>query len=136
MGRILTIRLSAVTFAEDDVAKTWPKLCLLAWPGQGEIRSGAWARTVFPQKLAASVAVSRTVYGVRELAEALLEESRFGNWSVVTAQSLSEFLPNIEKSIAALDTALGEWQPGAAVTASDALEDALDALEHGVELDN
>ena len=136
MGRILTIRLSAVTFAEDDVAKTWPKLCLLAWPGQGEMRSGAWVRTLLPPKLAASVAVPRTAYGVRELAEALLEESRFGNWSVVTAQSLSEFLPNIEKSIAALETALGDWQPGAAIAASDALEDALDALERDVVLEN
>ena len=32
MGRILFIRVSAVTFDEKDVIKAWPTLCAVVWP--------------------------------------------------------------------------------------------------------
>ena len=31
MGRILFIRVSAATYNEEDVLKTWPNLCAFAW---------------------------------------------------------------------------------------------------------
>ena len=32
MGKILQIRVSAWTYNEDDVPRTWPRLCSAVWP--------------------------------------------------------------------------------------------------------
>ena len=136
MGRILSIRLSATTYKEEDVAKTWPKLCSLAWPGLGTLRPGEWTRTNESAMLGSSVAAVSRAFGVRELVDSLLEQGRFGNWKHETAKSLEALLPKLEKSMDALDTALGDWQPGAANTASDAVEDTLDIMEKNVLLED
>ena len=127
MGRVLTIRLSAVTYREEDVFRTWPHLCDLAWPGKGQIFSSGWKPN--PGVFAPPVAADPVRRGVVELANALLEESRLGDWVNAAKNSLQSELADLEKALRQLETALADWQPQVANSASNAVEDSLDALE-------
>ena len=127
MGRVLTIRLSAVTYNEEDVFRSWPHLCGLAWPGKGQIFSDGWKPD--PASFAPPVTAESVRRGVAELAAGLLEESRLGDWDKAVKSSLQPGLADLEKAVRQLETALADWQPQAANTASNALEDCLDALE-------
>ncbi len=127
MGRILTIRLSAVTYSEEDVFRAWPRLCDLAWPGKGQVFSDGWKPN--PESFAPPVAADRVRRGVVELANALLEESRLGDWDDTVQNSLRPELASLEKAVRQLETALADWQPQAANLASNSIEDSLDALE-------
>ena len=53
MGRILTVRVSAVTYDDGEVFRAWPDLCALAWPGQGEVSGRAWVPHIVSAALAA-----------------------------------------------------------------------------------
>lgn len=127
MGRILAIRLSAVTYNEEDVFRSWPQLCALAWPGKGKMCGTTWqpAPDFFPPPVHAEP-VSR---GVVALAHTLLEESRFGGWDTALKSRLERDLAGLQTAVEQLETALADWQPQAANRASDALEDRLDSLE-------
>lgn len=127
MGRVLTVRLSAVTYSEEDVYKTWPSLCALAWPGQGETRSGAW-RPCAPA-FVGPVAPEKRTRGVVDLAHDLLEESRFGDWEPGLKNLLEQHLADLAAARSVLDKALEDWQPREANRATDMIEDVLDKLE-------
>lgn len=127
MGRILTVRLSAVTYNDEDVFRTWPALCALAWPGQGETRSGVWRPSA--PSFGGPVPPEKKTRGVPDLVRDLLEEARFGNWEAGLQDRLKQELADLGTVLAALDKALEDWQPQAANKATDSLEDILDKLE-------
>ncbi len=129
MGRILAIRLSAVTYDEAEVFRAWPSLCALAWPGVGEMRGGEWKPAAVSAALAAPVAAQPARRGVVELARALAEEAALGDWPDARKKALENDLNALEKQLGALEKALGDWQPQAAHAASTALEDILDGIE-------
>ncbi len=129
MSGILSIRLSAVTYDEGEVFRTWPQLCALAWPGKGELSGGVWKLNSIPAALAPPVAAEPVRRGVVELAQALAEEVRFGDWPDARKKALAGGAADLEKRLAALEKALGDWQPQAAHAACAALEDILSEME-------
>lgn len=133
MGRILTIRLTVATYDESEVFRAWPKLCSLAWPGQGEVANGVWRRTVLPAALQAPQGVPRQQCGVLELAGALADQARFGAWLPAQKEQLRDGLALLAAAGEALETALGDWQAQAAHKASNAMEDTLDDMERVLE---
>lgn len=133
MGRILTIRLTAATYDENEVFQTWPKLCSLAWPGKGEVANGVWRRTVLPAALQAPQGTPRQRGGVLELAGALSDQARFGAWLPAQKEQLRDGLARLAAAGEELEIALADWQGQAAHKASNALEDALDDMERVLE---
>ena len=128
MGRVLTIRLTASTYNEEEAWRSWPNLCALAWPGRGQVYSGGWKPN--PASFPSPVQADPVRYGVVELTRALVEEFHLGGWDKDRKNLLRDGLKILEKHLAALDDALADWQPQAANKASDAIEDGLDSLEH------
>lgn len=127
MGRVLTIRLIASTYNEEEAWRSWPTLCALAWPDQGRIFGGGWKPN--PASFPSPVKADSVRRGVVELARGLLEESRFGNWDDNRKNLMRAGLRDLGNSLADLENALADWQPQAANKASDAIEDSLDSLE-------
>ena len=133
MGRILTIRLTALTHNEAEVFSTWPKMCALAWPGQGEIVNGSWRRSVVPVALQPPQGVETRKSGVVELADALADQERFGAWLPDQKELLHEALTRLAAARKELEAALADWKPQEAHKASIAMEDALDDMERVLE---
>lgn len=127
MGRVLAVRLSAVTYNEEDVFRFWPGLCALAWPGQGEVTGKVWKpkAVVF----AAPVAAEPVRRGVLDLVHHLGEEFRFGDWTENVRKTMRDDMAALQNAAASLDAALEDWKPREANAATDAIEDALDKLE-------
>lgn len=127
MGRVLTIRLSAVTYNEEDVFRSWPDLCALAWPDKGEVTAAGWRPK--PGGFAPLVAAEPVRRGVLELAHDLYEEFEFGDWNFELKDKVRDGMDDLQKAGASLEKALENWQPQAANAASDGIEDALDKLQ-------
>ena len=127
MGRVLSIRLSAVTYNEEDVFRSWPGLCALAWPGKGDIAGGAWKPKA--KTFAAPVAAEPTSHGVLDLAHSLSEEFQFGDWEDAVKEKLGDGMSALQKAATKLDSALEDWKPQDANAATNDIEDALDKLE-------
>lgn len=127
MGRVLSIRLSAVTYNEEDVFHSWPGLCALAWPGKGDISGGVWKPKA--KAFAAPVAAEPVRHGVVDLVHALSEEFEFGDWDKDIKNRLQDGVADLQKAAAKLDSALEDWKPQEANAATDDIEDALDILE-------
>lgn len=111
MGRILQIRVSAWTYDEDEVVEAWPRLCALVWS-----QLDKWGPANMKR-------------GVTELAGYLLDALRFSDLPEDVKKALR---PGAEKVAAILEdmrSALADWDPRRANQLSDALEDALFALE-------
>jgi hypothetical protein len=111
VGKVLQIRVSAWTYDEDEVIAAWPKLAALVW---GQLDQ--WGPAGMKR-------------GVTELAEYLPDAVKFSELSADTKKRLR---PGAEKAAAILEdmrTALASWDPRRANTLSDALEEALTALE-------
>lgn len=107
MGKVLQIRVIAVTWNDDLVEEDWPRLSQLAF----------------------SVPVKLENHGLLEMVRALAEGYRFMSWSDARKAALG---PGIEKAAdirARLEKALADWEPRKANELSDELEDTLDALE-------
>lgn len=128
MGRVLTIRLIASTYNKDEAWRSWPNLCALAWPGQGQVYGGGWKPN--PPSFAPPVKADPVLRGVAELARSLLEEFHLGDWDDARKRQMKAGLGELEKHLAELDNALADWQPQTANKASDAIEDSLDSLEN------
>jgi hypothetical protein len=109
MGRVLQVRLLAGTFDEEQVGRAWPRLHALAWPVGGGGPHGP--------------------AGVLELAAALEDQLRFGEWSGELKDRLGPGLKTLAGLRAQLEQALSDWQPQKASELSFAVEDGLDALE-------
>lgn len=114
MGRILQIRVTAWTYDEDEVTRAWPRLTSLVW-AERDRWAAAGARR-----------------GVLELAGALPDAARFGDWPEATRQALKDGIDQVYGLSVRLETALADWQPSVANKLSDELEDALTALEKKV----
>lgn len=111
MGKILQIRVTAWTYDEDEVTRAWPRLTALVWPERDK-----WA-------------AAGAKHGVLELAKALPDVARFGDWPEATRQALRDGIARAHELSVKLETALADWQPSVANALSDDLEDALSALE-------
>ena len=107
MGRLLQVRVSAWTYSEDEVRKTWPSLWKLAWQDSDAI----------PKK------------GVMELADAIFDAVRAGLIPDDQAKALKENAEKADTLRQAIEKALGEWKPGEADKRIYELEDTMDALE-------
>ncbi len=126
---ILRIRVSTTTDSVEAVFRAWPDLCALAWPGRGEVYAGTWRPESGPAALAPPIAPALPSYGVRELAEALLEQADFGEWPEKTAKQLEPGLKSLYAAQQRLENALADWRPQEALQAAHALEDALDTMQ-------
>ena len=127
MGRILSVRVSAATYNEDDVFRTWPRLCSLAWPGKGRIWPDGWK--LDPVSFASPVASDPVRRGAVELVQGILEEFRLGDWDAAITAQVQDEMKNLAVSMGKLDQALGDWQPQAANAVTNEIEDSLDSLE-------
>lgn len=107
MGKVLQIRVSAVTWNEGLVEEYWPSLV----------------------RLAGSVPVKSEERGVLELVRRLDEGLRFMKWSEARKRSMGPGIREAARLKAELEAALADWNPRGANALSDELEDALDALE-------
>ncbi|AMK12093.1 hypothetical protein [Pseudodesulfovibrio indicus] len=107
MGRLLQVRVSAWTYSEDEVRKTWPSLWKLAWQDSSAI----------PKK------------GVLELADAVFDAVRAGLIPDAQAKALKEEAEKADQLRIAIEKALGEWKPGEADKLIYQLEDTMDSLE-------
>lgn len=107
MGKVLQIRVIAVTWNDDLVEEEWPRISALAF----------------------SVPTKLENRGVLEMVRALSEGLKFMDWPEKRKDALR---PGIEKAArirADLEKALADWEPARANELSDRLEDALDELE-------
>lgn len=110
MGRVLQIRVLAYTYAEDDVRKAWPLLWHWAFE---ETKPG------FPHDMK----------GVLELVRALDDLYQFVDIPDSLRKVLAQFLPAALSGVEELQRYLADWNPKAANSASDRIEDALNELE-------
>lgn len=110
MGRVLTVRVQASTFREDDVRRAWPRLWHLAFEAH---------QPAFPCAMR----------GVLELVRAVDDLRQFVRLEAEVTAALEAGLPAVLAAWRALEDALGRWDVRAALAATDALEDALDHLE-------
>ena len=108
MGKYLQIRVSAWTFSEDDVEKTWASLWKLIWGEGGD---------AVPKK------------GVMELALAVYDAVRAGLVKPEVAEALKEKADEADRLYHAVEKALADRDPKEADRLSYELEDCLDALE-------
>ena len=107
MGKVLQIRVTAVTWNEELVEEYWPRLV----------------------RLAGTVPVKSEGRGVLELVRRLDEGLRFMKWSEARKQAMGPGIREAARLKAELEAALADWDPRKANGLSDDLEDALDALE-------
>lgn len=107
MGRYLQVRVSAVTFSEDEVEKAYKSLWKLAWQDPD----------VIPRK------------GVPELAQAIFDSVRSGLIPKEQADKLRDKAEEAEDLRLKLVDALNARDPQAADKLTYALEDSLEALE-------
>lgn len=108
MGKVLQIRVSAWTFSEDEVEKTWPKLWKLVWGEGGD---------AVPKK------------GVMELALAVFNAVRAGLVSSDAVKALKDKAEEVESLRQDMESALASRNPQKADSLSYEIEDCLDALE-------
>lgn len=127
MGRVLSVRLSASTYNEEDVFRSWPGLCALAWPGKGVVDGGVWKPN--PEVFAPPVDAVPQRHGVNELVHALSDEFLFADWRDDIREKMREGMENLRRAAENLESALADWKPREANAATDAIEDALDNLE-------
>ena len=110
MGKILQVRVSAVTYDPDDVYSRWPELSRLAW-GEKEF-------------------VDLKGVGVRELTAALEDKWKFGeDWPHDLKKFLAKDVEALRELDRSLEDVLAERRADAADRITYELEDALDELE-------
>ena len=122
MGRILFIRVSAVTFDEKDMIRAWPVLCATVWPDPD--LSGVASPAKLARKLAPAIG-----RGVLELADGLADILHFGNVSKEWKAALEGTIRRLENTRIRLDEALGDRDACAAYALTDEIEKALDEAE-------
>lgn len=107
MGKVLQIRVSAVTWNEDLIEENWPRLAELAF----------------------SVPIKLENHGLMEMVRALCEGLQFEKWSEARKKAMG---PGIEQACAIrgkIEKALADWDPKLANGLSNELENTLDKLE-------
>ncbi len=116
MGKLLQVRVSAATWDEGEVAKRWPGLCALVWP-------------VPSAPASAAAGFAPPARGVLELASALRDGLKFGEWPGKAAEYLRPDIALIARGQDALNEALAGWDARGANRWSEELEAALDQAE-------
>ncbi len=111
MGKILQIRVGAWTYNEDEVTAAWPKLSALVWS-----ELDRWGPSGMKR-------------GVTELAEYLPDSLRFADIPKDARKLLEPGARKVADLLAAMRSALADWDPRRANTLSNELEDALTELE-------
>ena len=107
MGKVLQVRVTATTYNDAEVEKSWPSLWKLIWPEPAAI----------PRK------------GVLELAAAVYDAVRAGLIPDHVAGALKAKADQAEALRHAIDKALNDWKPAEADRIIYQLEDTLDELE-------
>lgn len=107
MGKVLQIRVIAVTWNEDLLEEYWPRLSTLAF----------------------SVPIKLENHGLLEMTRALSEGLQFMKWSEARKTAMGPGIREAAKIRADLEKALADWEPRKANELSDRLEDTLDSLE-------
>lgn len=107
MGKVLQIRVIAVTWDDELLEDYWPKL----------------------SKLAFSVPVKVEKRGLMEMVRCLAEGLEFMKWSDATKMALGPGIKEAAKIRGEIEEALADWDPRRANDLSNQLEDALDRLE-------
>ncbi len=107
MGKVLQIRVMAVTWNEDLIEDYWPRIAELAF----------------------SVPVKLDRHGVLEMVRALGEGLKFENWSDARKEAMGPGIREAFEIREKLEKALADWDPKLANELSNQLEDKLDALE-------
>lgn len=125
MPRFLFIRVSASTYDEKDVPKTWPMLYATVWPDKD--LEGVDS----PKKLARKLAPSREK-GVLELSDAFVEHVRFAEIGASARTALKTHADKLEGLRKELDEALGNRDVKKADALCASLEDALDDAENSL----
>ncbi len=122
MARNLFIRVSAVTYDEVAVRKTWPKLCALVWPddapGASSVLGGA---------------PGTPARGVLELAAAFEDYAGFADMDKAKRAALEPFAQKLSALRAMLEAALGDRAVQRAHDLTNAIEDCLDDAEKNTE---
>lgn len=109
MGRVLQIRVSAVTVSPSDLGWSWSKLANLAF---GHAPSDADKNQ-----------------GVLEMIDALEDAFLFGDWERELKGAMQQPLEKLILLRKELTEALADWNPSKANDLSNKIEDALDNLE-------
>lgn len=122
MPRILFIRVSASTYDEKDVPKTWPRLYAAVWPDKD--LEGVDS----VKQLARKLAPARD-RGVLELAQAVAEYVRFGDSDAKVGDALKAEAEKLESLRSGLDDALGDRDLKKAESLCAAIENTLDDAE-------
>lgn len=107
MGKVVQIRVIAVTWNEDLIEDYWPRVARLAF----------------------SVPIKLANHGVLEMVRALSEGLEFEDWSEARKQAMGPGIRKAEQIRVDLEKALADWEPRKANELSNRLEDALDELE-------
>lgn len=107
MGKVLQIRVTAVTWDDELLEDYWPRLT----------------------KLAFSVPIKLEKHGVLEMVRALSEGLEFMKWSERRKEVMGPGIRETARIRNDLVRALADWEPRKANDLSNQLEDALDALE-------
>lgn len=107
MGKVLQIRVIAVTWDESLVEDEWPRLSRLAF----------------------SVPIRLEKRGVLEMVKALSEGLQFMKWSDERKNALGPGIRKAAEIRAELEKSLADWDPRKANDLSNRLEDTLDDLE-------
>lgn len=107
MGKVLQIRVIAVTWNDDLLEEYWPRLTRLAF----------------------SVPIKLENHGLLEMARALSEGLQFMKWSDKRKEAMGPGIREVARIRADLEKALADWDARKANDLSDKLENALDALE-------
>ena len=108
MGKILQIRVSAVTWDDALVEEYWPRVSQLAF----------------------SVPVKLENRGVLEMVRALSEGLQFMSWSEKRKEVMGPLIRECARLRNDIEKALADWDPRKANDLSNELEDRLDKLEN------
>lgn len=107
MGKVLQIRVTAVTWDDELLEDYWPRLTRLAF----------------------SIPVRLENHGVLEMVRALAEGLEFMKWSEARKAAMGPGIREAARIRTEIEEALADWEPRKANDLSNRLEDALDALE-------
>lgn len=123
MSRVLFIRVSAATYDEKDVPKTWPMLYSAVWPDP------ELDETTSPAKLARKL-IPAPQRGALELVDGFVQYVRFGDIAEARRKALKTVADKLAELRQSLDDALGNRDVQKAQTLCTDIEKTLDSAEN------
>lgn len=107
MGKVLQIRVIAVTWNEDLLEENWPRLSTLAF----------------------QTSIKFENHGLLEMVRGLAEGLEFMKWPEKRREALGPGIRECARIRKELERALADWEPRKANDLGNELEDTLDKLE-------